>query len=175
MKQSLSVSAKAPTRLKAFRPQHLHRGQRSPARRTTASGTFVRRIRGAACSLSTSAAMRGAFLDRRRDSIRETSGWIAVAVRTFAQTITGPGSPVFPGILPAGGSYGMYCASDSGGRVICPTAVSGGVTLARQRSNSPCIYGSTWGYDRRGIWVDCGCRADFQIGGSNWLRPFVRA
>jgi hypothetical protein len=62
--------------------------------------------------------------------------------------------------------YNIYCASDNGGRNSCPTDTRGGVQLIRQRSGSPCDYGRTWGYDRRGIWVDRGCRADFQIGGS---------
>ena len=59
----------------------------------------------------------------------------------------------------------IYCASDNGGRNNCPTDTRGGVQLIRQRSGSPCDFGRTWGYDRRGIWVDRGCRADFQIGG----------
>jgi hypothetical protein len=62
--------------------------------------------------------------------------------------------------------YNIYCASDNGGRNSCPTDTRGGVQLIRQRSGSPCDFGRTWGYDRRGIWVDRGCRADFQIGGS---------
>jgi hypothetical protein len=61
--------------------------------------------------------------------------------------------------------YNIYCASDNGGRNVCPTDTRGGVQLIRQRSGSACDYGRTWGYDRRGIWVDRGCRADFQIGG----------
>ena len=61
--------------------------------------------------------------------------------------------------------YNIYCASDNGGRNVCPTDTRGGVQLVRQRSGSPCDFGRTWGYDRRGIWVDRGCRADFQIGG----------
>jgi len=66
--------------------------------------------------------------------------------------------------------YNIYCASDNGGRNTCPTDTRGGVQLVRQRSGSPCDFGRTWGYDRRGIWVDRGCRADFQIGGggSGW-------
>ncbi|AXC09618.1 hypothetical protein ACPOL_0233 [Acidisarcina polymorpha] len=42
--------------------------------------------------------------------------------------------------------------------------------MVRQRSGSACIQGQTWGYDRRGTWVDRGCRADFVVlgGGSNW-------
>jgi hypothetical protein len=63
--------------------------------------------------------------------------------------------------------FNIYCASDNGGRNSCPTDTRGGVQLIRQRSGSPCDFGRTWGYDRRGIWVDRGCRADFQIGGGN--------
>ena len=37
------------------------------------------------------------------------------------------------------------------------------VQLLKQRSDSACRQGYSWGYDRRGIWVDHGCRADFQI------------
>jgi hypothetical protein len=61
--------------------------------------------------------------------------------------------------------YNIYCASDDGRRNVCPTDTRGGVQLVRKRSDASCDYGRTWGYDRRGIWVDRGCRADFQIGG----------
>ena len=63
--------------------------------------------------------------------------------------------------------YNIYCASDNGRRNVCPTDPRGGVQLIRQRSGSACDFGRTWGYDRRGVWVDRGCRADFQIGGGN--------
>ena len=61
--------------------------------------------------------------------------------------------------------YNIYCASDDGRRTICPTDTRGGVQLARKRSDASCDFGRDWGYDRRGIWVDRGCRADFRIGG----------
>ncbi|HET9801979.1 MAG TPA: DUF3011 domain-containing protein [Candidatus Acidoferrum sp.] len=61
--------------------------------------------------------------------------------------------------------YSVYCASDDGGRHFCPTSTNNGVRLARQRSQAECIFGRTWGYTRRGIWVDQGCRADFDLGG----------
>jgi hypothetical protein len=35
--------------------------------------------------------------------------------------------------------------------------------MTRQRSESPCRQGSTWGFDRNGIWVDRGCRAEFTL------------
>jgi hypothetical protein len=70
-----------------------------------------------------------------------------------------------------GENYNVYCASDDGHRNRCPVDTRGGVRLARQRSGSPCIYGSTWGYDQRGLWVDRGCRADFEIGEAGWKPP----
>jgi hypothetical protein len=62
--------------------------------------------------------------------------------------------------------YNIYCASDDMRRNVCPTDTRGGVQIVRKRSDAPCDYGRTWGFDHRGIWVDRGCRADFQIGGS---------
>lgn len=58
----------------------------------------------------------------------------------------------------------ITCASDDGRRHYCPVDTSRGVQMVRQRSGSPCDLGRTWGYDRRGIWVDRGCRADFVLG-----------
>ena len=50
-------------------------------------------------------------------------------------------------------------------RNFCNANTSQGVRIIRQRSDSDCIYNRTWGYDRSRIWVDRGCRADFEIGG----------
>jgi hypothetical protein len=58
----------------------------------------------------------------------------------------------------------LYCASDDGRRNYCGADTRGGVRLVRQRSDAPCIAGRTWGFDRRGIWVDRGCRAEFVTG-----------
>jgi hypothetical protein len=57
----------------------------------------------------------------------------------------------------------VTCASDDGRRHLCRVDTSRGVQMTNQRSGSPCIQGQTWGYDRRGIWVDRGCRADFYL------------
>ena len=35
--------------------------------------------------------------------------------------------------------------------------------LLKQNSDSSYRQGYSWGYDRRDIWVDHGCRADFQL------------
>ena len=33
----------------------------------------------------------------------------------------------------------------------------------RHCADSPCVQGSSWGWDRNGVWVDRGCRADFLV------------
>lgn len=58
----------------------------------------------------------------------------------------------------------LYCASDDWRLHWCPVDVGGGVELLKQKSQALCLYGKTWGYDDRGIWVDRGCRADFEAG-----------
>jgi hypothetical protein len=65
--------------------------------------------------------------------------------------------------VPAAKAQTITCSSDNGRRNYCPADTRGGVQMVRQRSGSPCTQGSTWGFDRRGIWVDRGCRADFVI------------
>jgi len=64
-----------------------------------------------------------------------------------------------------GEAYFIYCPSDDMGRQWCPADARFGVRLIRQRSEAPCIQDRTWGYGKRGIWVDRGCRADFQVTG----------
>jgi hypothetical protein len=79
------------------------------------------------------------------------------------------------GIISAGAALGqrtITCSSDNGGRNFCSADTRRGVELIRQRSGSPCIQGRTWGWDRQGIWVDRGCRADFALGrGGEGYRP----
>jgi len=62
------------------------------------------------------------------------------------------------------GGRTFYCASDDFNVHGCRVDTYGGVRLIRQRSEAPCVYGQTWGFDGRGIWVDRGCRADFAVG-----------
>lgn len=63
-----------------------------------------------------------------------------------------------------GGGQMVSCSSDDMRRNYCQADTRGGVQLVKQRSESACRQGYSWGYDRRGIWVDHGCRADFQTG-----------
>jgi DUF3011 family protein len=57
----------------------------------------------------------------------------------------------------------ITCSSDDMRRHYCDVDAGRGVRLLRQRSDAECREGYSWGYDRRGIWVDRGCRADFMV------------
>jgi hypothetical protein len=61
----------------------------------------------------------------------------------------------------------VTCASNDGRRDNCNANTSRGVRLIRQRSDSDCIFRQTWGTARNFIWVDRGCRADFEVGNGN--------
>ncbi len=56
----------------------------------------------------------------------------------------------------------MRCESDGDYRH-CRAEVRNGVRLHRQLSRSSCRQNESWGYDRRGVWVDRGCRAEFSV------------
>ena len=47
-----------------------------------------------------------------------------------------------------------YCRVDTDNRVM----------LSRQKSHTRCKLWDNWGYDRRGVWVDRGCAAEFRVG-----------
>jgi hypothetical protein len=74
--------------------------------------------------------------------------------------------PYNPYVNQAGRAGMINCSSDDGERHNCPADTSGGVLMVDQRSGSPCTRGYSWGEDQNSIWVDHGCRADFQTGNS---------
>jgi hypothetical protein len=53
--------------------------------------------------------------------------------------------------------------SDGYGRKYCAANTRNGVRLIRQIGESACTQGSSWGYDASGVWVDNGCRAEFEL------------
>jgi len=69
-----------------------------------------------------------------------------------------PGPP--PGPPP---SSTITCSSNNMKRNFCSVYTGRGVRLVYQRSGSACVQGQTWGWNSQGIWVDRGCRADFQV------------
>lgn len=57
----------------------------------------------------------------------------------------------------------LVCESANDSRRDCRVDTGFGVQLTRQISDSECEFGRTWGYDRNGVWVTNGCRAEFTI------------
>ena len=57
----------------------------------------------------------------------------------------------------------LSCASNDGRQNYCSAQIYRGVELLRQESRSACIQGQSWGWDRGGVWVAGGCRAQFRV------------
>lgn len=59
----------------------------------------------------------------------------------------------------------VRCASQGYSYQMCQVDTGRGsnVRIVRQISNSACIEGRTWGWNRAGIWVDGGCEAIFRV------------
>ena len=83
-----------------------------------------------------------------------TKNWIYLGLIVAALVI----------FIPRSVAQTISCSSDDGKRHYC-SANGGRAQLVRQRSESACTEGYSWGSDNHGIWVDHGCRADFAIGG----------
>ncbi|MEH6414006.1 DUF3011 domain-containing protein [Pseudomonas sp. CGJS7] len=45
----------------------------------------------------------------------------------------------------------------------CDSETGSGVRMVKQLSKSECIEGRSWGYDPHGVWVENGCRAEFEL------------
>jgi hypothetical protein len=70
---------------------------------------------------------------------------------------------MLPLSLPALAQDSIRCESTDGRYRECVVEGAGHIAMSRQRSDAPCIEGRTWGVRDGRIWVDAGCRADFQL------------
>src|SRR5207244_1271371 len=61
-------------------------------------------------------------------------------------------------------SQTISCSSEDGEKHYCEADTRYGARLVRQRSETPCKEGESWGYDEEGIWVDKGCGGEFALG-----------
>ncbi|MHC1666534.1 DUF3011 domain-containing protein [Stenotrophomonas geniculata] len=126
-------------------------------------------------------------LEGRARMIRQLSGSPCVEGETWGQSrygvwVTQGCRAEFVGEYRRGGGWGgghgngwgnggngwgrgevITCHSNGHRQEYCDARIRRGVRLVRQDSRSACIEGQTWGWDRRGIWVSDGCRAQFQV------------
>ncbi len=87
--------------------------------------------------------------------------WVSNGCR--AEFVAGGGYG--PGYGSGGGYYGqtVRCESQDKRQRRCNVQVSRGVDIVRQLSDTRCVRGQNWGWDRGGIWVSGGCRAEFSV------------
>jgi Protein of unknown function (DUF3011) len=73
--------------------------------------------------------------------------------------------PEVPGtghIWGAGNGLKVFtCSSEDGKRRSCDADTGEGAVLVKDLGGSACARGETWGFDRHGVWVDRGCKAEF--------------
>jgi hypothetical protein len=79
----------------------------------------------------------------------------------------------------------IVCKSRNFNANFCPFDTRGGVQLIEQRSRAKCILGTSWSFDRQGIYVRDGCEGvffaksrgggrDWRDRGNDWDRGFDR-
>lgn len=61
------------------------------------------------------------------------------------------------------GERSFRCESGNQRTVYCRVESGQDVRFVRQHSRAACIEGQTWGWDRGGVWVSGGCRAEFEV------------
>jgi hypothetical protein len=94
--------------------------------------------------------------------MKPTPKLLLIAALTFLSASIAPKpAQAQPGY--GGGGQRLTCSSNDGKRNWCDVGRSRDIRLARQISGSACIQNQTWGVDRRGLWVDRGCRAEFFV------------
>lgn len=74
----------------------------------------------------------------------------------------------------------LRCAAPAGERVLCALDPAGGVSLEAIHRPTECVYGTNWGLDAAGVWVDPDCDATFRADGrlrgtQTWSQPPVLA
>ena len=82
---------------------------------------------------------------------------ISIALMGLFATQVGAQEYALPGQV-------FICKSSNYQQNFCPADTRGGVSMTRQISHTACVQGQTWGYDRRGVWVNQGCEAEFIVG-----------
>ena len=70
---------------------------------------------------------------------------------------------VWPGSGSGDSVRTLRCESDRDRRRECEIPYGAAVRLIDRMSDAPCSFGRSWGYNRREIWVDNGCRAVFEV------------
>ncbi|MGH8026231.1 MAG: DUF3011 domain-containing protein [Pseudoxanthomonas sp.] len=96
-------------------------------------------------------------------SYDEDGIWTAHGCRAEFRVGVADASGGAASVAVAARSKKLVCESDGEQWKRCEATVEQGVDLLRQLSRTRCVKGTNWGWDRTGIWVDKGCRAEFGV------------
>src|SRR3954452_18591400 len=87
----------------------------------------------------------------------------AISIRLFCCVLLlGLGAITTPSVAHAQNPI-ITCASDDMGYHTCDIGPNHGARVARQHSDAQCVEGQTFGVRGDQIWVNRGCRAEFEI------------
>ena len=91
--------------------------------------------------------------------------WVSNGCRgEFDVTVGGPGDGSIPGLPGQPGlAERVTCESRGTERTECRVREGAAVELVRQLSTAPCIRNRSWGAGYGRIWVQQGCRGEFEI------------
>jgi hypothetical protein len=107
---------------------------------------------------------RGACIEGETWGVDRRGIWVSggcraeFAVEPRRQIAPGPSRPNYNQ-----GEQVVVCESIDHDQTYCPARIRRGVELRYQLSRTECVQGYNWDFDRRGIWVDEGCRAEFVV------------
>lgn len=68
-----------------------------------------------------------------------------------------------PAAAVAESSKTLLCESVGRRARRCDGDTGAGVRMIKQLSKTECVEGSSWGFDAHGVWVENGCRAEFEL------------
>lgn len=124
-----------------------NRGRRNHCNVDTRQGVnFIRQISNSSCN--------------RHWGYDQTGIWVDAGCRAEFSINFGWDQPGSEGNI-------MVCESRNYNRQYCPAYLNGrDVFVFRQLSNSSCQ--NNWGYDKNGVWVNNGCRAEFVVEDRNY-------
>ncbi len=89
--------------------------------------------------------------------------WVTQGCRAEFSTGSGSSRPGYGNTPGYGNGQIVRCESQDGRMRRCGVRIGRGVQLIRQLSDTRCVERQSWGWDRSGIWVNNGCRAEFRV------------
>ncbi len=91
--------------------------------------------------------------------------WVSQGCRADFVIGSGPddGRDNYDSMTNAGSARVIPCESQDGRPQRCAVPGMRSAQMVRQLSRSSCVEGRSWGWDRNGVWVNEGCRAEFSV------------